>query len=296
MTDAGHARRLRSRRGAGRGVGGRGRAGGARCPGASSVLAAVASAGIAGPRWSFEGFLPRSGRDRRERLAAIAADGRGSVVFEAPGRVAATLRDLAAACGAARAGAVCRELTKLHETITRGSLGELAVAGRRRGTIPARGEVVIVVGWSAGRGTPRGRRGPTRRARRAGAAAPRSSGWSRGAGVARGARRPATGVPAACTREPRPAPALRHGPVACRLEGRVPGDGAGGGAAPPPAGGGDEGQAAAASSRSSSSSSSSSSPAETEKPASSAIGADASGSIPFATACASSACAAVSAR
>ncbi len=73
-------------------------------PGASAVLAAVAASGVTGPRWSFEGFLPRSGRERKDRLAAIAADDRGAVLFEAPGRVAATLRDLAAACGAGRAG------------------------------------------------------------------------------------------------------------------------------------------------------------------------------------------------
>jgi 16S rRNA (cytidine1402-2'-O)-methyltransferase len=115
-------------------------------PGASSVLAAVAASGIAGPRWGFEGFLPRSGRERRERLARIARDERGSVVFEAPGRLAATLADLAAACGPDRAGAVCRELTKLHETIERGGLGELA-ARAASGQIPARGEVVVVVGW-----------------------------------------------------------------------------------------------------------------------------------------------------
>jgi 16S rRNA (cytidine1402-2'-O)-methyltransferase len=114
-------------------------------PGASSVLAAVAASGVTGPRWSFEGFLPRSGRDRKDRLAAIAADDRGSVLFEAPGRVAATLRDLAEACGAARAGAVCRELTKVHEQIVRGPLGELARAAGD-GTIPARGEFVLVVG------------------------------------------------------------------------------------------------------------------------------------------------------
>jgi 16S rRNA (cytidine1402-2'-O)-methyltransferase len=114
-------------------------------PGASAVLAAVAASGVTGPRWSFEGFLPRSGRDRKVRLAAIAADERGSVLFEAPGRVAATLRDLAAACGAGRAGAVCRELTKLHEQIVRGTLGELA-ATVADGTIPARGEFVLVVG------------------------------------------------------------------------------------------------------------------------------------------------------
>ena len=50
-------------------------------PGASAVLAAVAASGVAGPRWAFEGFLPRAGRERRERLKAIAADPRGSVVF-----------------------------------------------------------------------------------------------------------------------------------------------------------------------------------------------------------------------
>jgi 16S rRNA (cytidine1402-2'-O)-methyltransferase len=118
-------------------------------PGASSVLAAVASAGVAGPRWSFEGFLPRSGRERRERLAAISADQRGTVLFEAPGRLEATLRDLAAACGGDRAGAVCRELTKIHEQVARGTLDELATWAAD-GTIPARGEAVIVVGWGQG--------------------------------------------------------------------------------------------------------------------------------------------------
>jgi len=118
-------------------------------PGASSVLAAVAVSGVAGPQWVFEGFLPRSGRARRDRLAAIAADERGNVVFEAPGRLLATLTDLASACGPTRPAAVCRELTKLHEQVVRGSLADLvsAVSG---GTIPARGEVVIVVGWSIG--------------------------------------------------------------------------------------------------------------------------------------------------
>jgi 16S rRNA (cytidine1402-2'-O)-methyltransferase len=114
-------------------------------PGASAVLAAVAASGVTGPRWSFEGFLPRSGRERKDRLAAIAADDRGSVLFEAPRRVAATLRDLAAVCGAGRTGAVCRELTKIHEQIVRGPLGELATAAAD-GTVPARGEFVLVVG------------------------------------------------------------------------------------------------------------------------------------------------------
>lgn len=117
-------------------------------PGASAVLAAVMASGIAGPRWGFEGFLPRSGRERKERLARIAADDRATVLYEAPTRLAATLRDLAAACGGDRAAAVCRELTKLHEQIVRGTLVELS-ASVAAGDIPARGEVALVI---AGRG------------------------------------------------------------------------------------------------------------------------------------------------
>ena len=118
-------------------------------PGASAVLAAVAASGVAGPRWSFEGFLPRSGRERRERLARDRGRrARRRVLFEAPNRVAATLRDLAAACGGDRPGAVCRELTKLHEQIVRGSLDALA-EDAADGAIPTRGEFVIVVGWAS---------------------------------------------------------------------------------------------------------------------------------------------------
>jgi 16S rRNA (cytidine(1402)-2'-O)-methyltransferase len=111
----------------------------------------VVASGVAGPRWVFEGFLPRSGRERQERLRRIADDDRGTVVFEAPGRVAATLRDLAEVCGGERPAAVCRELTKLHETIVRGTLAELAEAAKD-GAIPARGEFALVVGsWPNGR-------------------------------------------------------------------------------------------------------------------------------------------------
>jgi 16S rRNA (cytidine1402-2'-O)-methyltransferase len=114
-------------------------------PGPSAVLAAVAGSGVAGPRWSFEGFLPRSGRERRDRLARIAGDPRGSVLYEAPGRVAATLIDLAVACGDGRPAAVCRELTKVHEEIVRGTLGELGERARN-GALTLRGEFAIVVG------------------------------------------------------------------------------------------------------------------------------------------------------
>ena len=122
-------------------------------PGPSAVLSAVVASGIAGPRWSFEGFLPRSGRDRRERIARIAADERGTVIYEAPTRVAATLRDLAAACGPDRPAAICRELTKLHEEVVRAPIGELA---RRAadGELTLRGEFAIVIGEQPG-GPPR---------------------------------------------------------------------------------------------------------------------------------------------
>jgi 16S rRNA (cytidine1402-2'-O)-methyltransferase len=118
-------------------------------PGASAVLAAVVASGVAGARWAFEGFLPRTGHDRRDRMARIAADHRATIVYEAPTRVAATLRDLAAACGPDRPGAVCRELTKVHETVTRASLGELAGLAESGG-IPARGEFALVVGAAFG--------------------------------------------------------------------------------------------------------------------------------------------------
>jgi 16S rRNA (cytidine1402-2'-O)-methyltransferase len=113
-------------------------------PGASAVLSALVASGLAAARWSFEGFLPRSGRDRKERLARIAADERACVIYEAPSRVPATLADLAAAAGPARRAAVCRELTKLFEEVTRGPLGELSVAAACGG-IALRGEFAIVV-------------------------------------------------------------------------------------------------------------------------------------------------------
>jgi 16S rRNA (cytidine1402-2'-O)-methyltransferase len=113
-------------------------------PGASAVLAALVACGLAAPRWSFEGFLPRSGRERRDRLSRIAADERACVVYEAPSRVPATLVDLAAAAGGERRAAICRELTKLHEEVVRGPLRELATRAAA-GEIMLRGEFVIVI-------------------------------------------------------------------------------------------------------------------------------------------------------
>ncbi len=113
-------------------------------PGASAVLAALVASGLAAARWSFEGFLPRSGKERKERLARIAADQRACVIYEAPSRIPATLADLEAATGGDRRAAVCRELTKIHEEVVRGPLAELA-AQAASGAIMLRGEFVIVV-------------------------------------------------------------------------------------------------------------------------------------------------------
>lgn len=111
-------------------------------PGPSAALAALVASGLPAARFAFEGFLPRRGKERRDRLAAIAQDERTAILFEAPGRAAATLVDLAAACGAERPASLSRELTKLHEETWRGSLAELAA---RAATTPPRGEITIVV-------------------------------------------------------------------------------------------------------------------------------------------------------
>jgi len=116
-------------------------------PGASALLAAVVASGVAGARWNFEGFLPRSGADRQRAIGTLAADLRASVIYEAGNRVAATLRDLAEAAGPDRPAALCRELTKMHEEIRRGSLAELA-GHVESGAVDGRGEFVIVLGES----------------------------------------------------------------------------------------------------------------------------------------------------
>ncbi|MEY3361209.1 MAG: hypothetical protein RL531_928 [Actinomycetota bacterium] len=112
-------------------------------PGASAVLAALVLSGFVADRFTFEGFLPRKGRERAARLAAIAGDERVQVLYEAPGRVAATLADLAAACGPDRPVAIAREITKVHEEVVRLPLG---AAAARAAAVEPRGEYVIVIG------------------------------------------------------------------------------------------------------------------------------------------------------
>ena len=111
-------------------------------PGPSAALAALVVSGLPTDRFCFEGFLPRKGPERAARLQAVAGDERTTVIFEAPLRVAATLADLAEACGPGRRVAVARELTKLYEEVWRGPLGE---AARLAAAAPSRGEHVIVV-------------------------------------------------------------------------------------------------------------------------------------------------------
>ncbi|HLX98146.1 MAG TPA: 16S rRNA (cytidine(1402)-2'-O)-methyltransferase [Roseiarcus sp.] len=112
-------------------------------PGPSAALAALCVAGLPTDRFTFEGFLPARRSARRERINALAAVPGTLVFYEAPGRVAETLADLALELGP-RAAAVARELTKLHEEVRRGALDELA-AEYSAGETP-RGEIVIVVG------------------------------------------------------------------------------------------------------------------------------------------------------
>ena len=115
-------------------------------PGPSAVIGALVVSGLPTDRFCVEGFLPRKGGARRRRLAALLADERTSVVFEAPGRVAGTLAELAGLVadeGLDRPVAVVRELTKVHEEVWRGTLAEAAAAFGDR---EVRGEVVLVIG------------------------------------------------------------------------------------------------------------------------------------------------------
>ncbi len=115
-------------------------------PGPAAVLAALAAAGFPADRFVFLGFLPKRGSARAALLDRIAGEGLTVVCYEAPGRTAALLADLASRCGADRPAAVARELTKLHEEVRRGTLGELATYYEEH---RARGEVTIVVGGAA---------------------------------------------------------------------------------------------------------------------------------------------------
>jgi 16S rRNA (cytidine1402-2'-O)-methyltransferase len=111
-------------------------------PGPSAPVAALVASGFATDRFCMEGFLPRTGAERRRRLDELAGERRTVVLFEAPGRLASTLGDLARACGPGRRVVVARELTKVHEELWRGTL---ARAGEEFSARDVRGEVVVVL-------------------------------------------------------------------------------------------------------------------------------------------------------
>ena len=123
-------------------------------PGPSAVTAALAVSGLPSDRFCFEGFPPRGSGDRSRRFAELAGERRTMVFFESPRRAGTTLSELSAAFGEERRAVVCRELTKTHEEVRRGTLAELA-AWAAGGLL---GEITVVVEGApaAGRGAEAG--------------------------------------------------------------------------------------------------------------------------------------------
>ena len=111
-------------------------------PGPSAAIMAVTISGLPAGRFVFEGFLPRSGVERKERLEAVAGEERTTVLYEAPHRLHKTLTDLETMCGPHRAIAVAAELTKIHEEVWRGNLHD---AVKRYADGDPRGEFVLVL-------------------------------------------------------------------------------------------------------------------------------------------------------
>jgi 16S rRNA (cytidine1402-2'-O)-methyltransferase len=115
-------------------------------PGPSAVMAALSVAGFFVRRFAFEGFLPRSGRERDEALSRISQSSVATVIFESPYRIDTTLKELGTVLEDGRRLALCRELTKMHEQIIRGTTEEVHAAL----TIPAKGEITLVIEGSTG--------------------------------------------------------------------------------------------------------------------------------------------------
>lgn len=111
-------------------------------PGPSAVVAALAVSGLPSERFVFEGFLPRKGGKRRRAARELSDERRTIVLFAAASRLAADLAELVGALGETRRVVIARELTKLHEEVWRGTLGEAAVTWGER---TVKGEVTLVV-------------------------------------------------------------------------------------------------------------------------------------------------------
>ena len=115
-------------------------------PCCNAAITAVAISGIDTVRFTFEGFLPVDKKERRQRLADIAGLPHTLIYYEAPHKLRQTLQDLSQALGEDRNAALCRELTKLHEEVVRGTLSELSAMYE---TTEPRGEYVIVIEGAA---------------------------------------------------------------------------------------------------------------------------------------------------
>ena len=111
-------------------------------PGPVAFVVAATISGLPTDRIAFDGFLPRSGAERRERLTKVARERRTTVLYEAPHRLERTLVDLAAVCGDDRLIALTRELTKMHEEVWRGTL---SAAIEHSHAVTPRGEYAIVI-------------------------------------------------------------------------------------------------------------------------------------------------------
>jgi 16S rRNA (cytidine1402-2'-O)-methyltransferase len=112
-------------------------------PGPVAFVMAAAMSGLPTARIAFDGFLPRSGSERRERLTEVSRERRTTVLYEAPHRLERTLIDLAEACGRDRQVVLAREMTKLHEDYWRGTLADAVVHAQ---TVAPRGEYALVIG------------------------------------------------------------------------------------------------------------------------------------------------------
>jgi 16S rRNA (cytidine1402-2'-O)-methyltransferase len=148
-------------------------------PGPSALTTALAVSGLPTDRFCFEGFPPRKPGERQARFGELAADPRTQVFFESPRRLHATLRELSASHGPDRAAVVCRELTKVHEEIRRGTLADLSEwadpegpaqrmgGGGGENSRGVRGEITLVVAGIGAAAAKAAARDAAREARRA---------------------------------------------------------------------------------------------------------------------------------
>jgi 16S rRNA (cytidine1402-2'-O)-methyltransferase len=156
-------------------------------PGPSALTTALAVSGLPTDRFCFEGFPPRKPGERRSRFAELASDPRTQVFFESPRRLHPTLEELTQSHGTDRPAVVCRELTKVHEEVVRGTLAELArwadpEGPEQKASGGVRGEITLVVGGIGLAAAKAAARDAARRDRRAARFAERAS--RRAAGVA----------------------------------------------------------------------------------------------------------------